>query len=96
MPNIVIYYHQQEDETVDNSIERINKIILYLETSHSIKGVFLDSYNDRNQLNELLNSPLKEIDILFTNLLFNDDFDSQLINQLSALENFIVKHLDEI
>lgn len=96
MPNIVIYYHQQKNDTVEESIKRVDKIIKSMETCHTVKGVFLDSYNERNQLNDLLNSPLKDIDILFTNHFFDDEFDSQLINQLAKAEQFDVEFLDEI
>jgi hypothetical protein len=95
MPKVVIYYRQQKYESVESSIEKVEAVINHLETSHTIIGVFLDSYNDRNQLNELLNSPMDKIDILYINQSFDDEFDSKLINLLSKAEQFSVKYIDE-
>ncbi|QBZ23979.1 hypothetical protein [Bacillus cereus] len=96
MSKTVLYYRQQKNESVENSIENVKKLIKNLETTHKILGVFLDSYNDQNQLNEMLNFPLQEIDLLYTNHCFDDEFDNQLINQLSKAEQFSVKYFDKI
>ncbi|ATH94645.1 hypothetical protein [Bacillus glycinifermentans] len=96
MTNIVIYYRRKKEESVEKSVENVNKLIQYFENFYTIKGIFLDDHDDRNQFNELLNFPLKEIDILYTNHYFDDEFDNQLINQLSKAEHFSVKYIDNI
>ncbi|MCY8491013.1 hypothetical protein [Bacillus atrophaeus] len=96
MKYIVIYYRRKKEESVEKSVENINKLINNFGTSHTIKGVFLDDHNDRNQFNELLNFPLKDIDILYTNHYFDDEFDYQLIKQISKAEQFNVKYIDKI
>lgn len=88
MVNAVIYYHQNQDERFEQAVENINKLIKQIETQHVIKGVFLDSFNERNELVELINSPLSEIDYLFLNKIIEDEFDKQLISELSKTEDF--------
>jgi len=97
MQKAVIYYRQKKNENEDSSIRNLKKIVKHLESiTYKIYGVYIDIHEDQHQLNELLNSPLKEIDILYTNHSFDDDFDNQLIKQLSKAEGFIVKYLDDL
>lgn len=90
--NIVIYYCLYNGESVTKSVESVNTLINQLETQHTIKGVYIDNFNESNQLHELLNSPLGEVDYFYLNKPLLDEFDSQLINQLSKAEHFKVKY----
>ena len=45
---------------------------------------------------ELLNSPLSEIDYIFTNKPIVNEFDKELIIQLSRTEKFEIRYFDEM
>ena len=93
---IGIYYRQEEYENIDKSVKKVKKIIEKVEKTHNIIGVFLDSFNDRTEFNELLNSPMNELDILYVNHFFEDEFDRELLFQLSKAEQFAVHYIEEI
>jgi DUF1009 family protein len=86
--NVVIYYNCGQGESIEKAVSRVNELIQYLETHHVIKGVFLDNFNDSNELMDLLNSPLTEIDIIYIDKPIDNEFDNELINQLSRTEQF--------
>lgn len=92
MVNIIIYYCLNENETNNQAIEEIQKLISKLENKHIIKGVFIDSYNERHELTELLNSCLSNIDFLYLNKKIIDEFDFQLITELARNENFKIEY----
>lgn len=88
MANVAIYYQQIDQETIDQAIERVGKFIKKIDTQHTVKGVFIDPLNGSNELLDLLNYPLGEIDIIFINKSFDNEFDQELIIQLSSTEHF--------
>jgi hypothetical protein len=96
MLKVGIYYRQKEYENVEKSVKTVKEILGQLEKTHRIIGVFLDSFNDRTELNELLNFPLNELDILYVNHSFDDEFDTELLIQLSKAEKFVVRYIEEL
>jgi len=94
--NVVIYYNSDRDESTEQAVHRVNKLIQQLETHHVILGVFLDTYNQSTELMELLNSPLSELDLIYTNKPIENEFDKELIFQLSKTERFEIQYFNEI
>lgn len=92
--NVVVYCKQKQNESTEATIERVNKLIQQLESYHKIKGVFLDSSEERTELNELLNFNLSSIDYMYIGSKIDDEFDSQLIKELSRTEQFEVIFFD--
>ena len=43
-----------------------------------------------------MDSPLEEIDYIYMNICINNEFDNELINQLSKTEHFEIKYFKEI
>ncbi|SOC08360.1 hypothetical protein SAMN05880501_10567 [Ureibacillus xyleni] len=93
---IAIYYQKSENEIAEMAINHINELIQLLETHHTVKGVFIDRYNESIELMELLNSPLSEIDYIYINKPIENDFDRALIQQLLRTEHFKIKYFNEI
>lgn len=96
MANVVIYYQKKEYEDTKQAIQDINKLIVKLEIHHVIKGVFVDDYKSRNYLTELFNSSLTIIDHIYIEKPLNDEFDNDLLSQLSHAEQFAIKYFHEI
>lgn len=94
--NVAIYYQKDENESSEHAILDIKRLIQLLETHHSIKGVFIDRNKESIQLMDLLSSPLSEIDFVYINNPINNEFDKELLNQLSRNENFKIKYFDDI
>lgn len=95
MANVVIYYRKDESETPEHAVSRVNELIEKLETHHTIFGVFIDRYNESNELMELLDSPLEEIDYIYMNECINNEFDKELISQLSSTLHFEIRFFNE-
>lgn len=93
MSNVVIYY-KKEQESTDQAVLRVNELIQCLETHHTIKGVFLENENESIELMDLLNSPLSEIDYIYMNKPVEDDFDKELLSQLSSREQFKIRYFE--
>lgn len=93
---IAIYYQKDESEAAEQAISQINELIRLLEVHHTIKGVFIDRHNESLELMELLNSPLSEIDYIYINKPIENDFDRELITQLSKNEHFKIRNYNEI
>ncbi|KMY44030.1 hypothetical protein AC622_07005 [Bacillus sp. FJAT-27916] len=96
MANVAIYYQKYEEQDTEQAVFKVNKLIKRLETLHVIKGVFLDNYNESSELLELLNSSLSDLDYLFLNKPLENEFDSQLFDQLSKTEKFEIKYFNEV
>lgn len=93
--NIAIYYQKNENESSEQVIILVKKLIQLLEVHHTIKGVFIDRNNESIELMDLINSRLTEIDYIYMNKPINNDFDKELINQLLLTEKFKIKFFDE-
>lgn len=96
MANVAIYYRERKKDSTETAIEYVNKLIEQLEVHHKIKGVFIDAYGGKNELNELLNSQLSHIDYIFIEESFDDEFDNKLLEELSKTEKFKIKYFSEI
>ena len=96
MIKTLIYYQSKKNENIDQIIEIINMKIKALEPSHVIKGVFIDGFEERKELNELLNVHLVSIDLLIVNKAVKDEFDRKLIIELARTEGFKIKLFSEI
>ncbi|MBL5833150.1 hypothetical protein [Niallia sp. RD1] len=94
--NVFIYYNSDQSESTEQAVHRVNELIHNLEIHHVILGVFLDFFNQSTELMELLNSPLSEIDYIFTNKPIVNEFDKELIIQLSRTEKFEIRYFDEM
>lgn len=93
---IAIYYKKSENEASEQAIALINELIHFLEVQHEIKGVFIDVHSESTEFIELINAPLSTIDCMYINKPIEDDFDRQLIEQLSKSENFELKYFNEV
>ncbi|MGD6813093.1 hypothetical protein [Sutcliffiella horikoshii] len=96
MVNTVIYYQKNKNESTEQAVSCVNKLIKQLEPLHIIKGVFLDSYVQSTELMELLNSPLDLIDYIYFNRPVENEFDKELITQLKRAEQFEIIYYDNI
>jgi len=96
MANVAIYYQRKEDESIDEAIKCVNMFIEKIQPLHIIKGVFMDNCGERSQLTDLIDAPLSEIDYIYMETPFNDEFDRQLISQLSRSDKFELKYFDEV
>lgn len=94
--NIAIYYQKSEKETSEDAVNRIDELIQVLEEQHTIKGVFIDRQVESNALMELLSTILSEIEFIYINRPFENEFDSELVHQLARTENFNIKYFYEI
>jgi hypothetical protein len=95
LANAAVYYQLTHEETIEQAIENVNKLIHCLESRYVIRGVFLDSFNERSELHELINSYIPKIDILYLNKPISDDFDHQLIYELARTDKFEIKYFFE-
>ncbi|WP_421085621.1 hypothetical protein ACN5XJ_26585 (plasmid) [Priestia sp. MF3] len=96
MIKTLIYYQSEKNENIDQIVEIINMRIKSLEPSHVIKGVFIDSFEERKELTELFNIHLINIDLLIVNKPVKDEFDRKLIIELARTEGFKIKLFSEI
>lgn len=94
MAKVVIYYKLNQTDLLEQVVFHVDKLIEQLESLHTIKGVFLDNYNESTELMELLNSPLSEIDFIYINKFIKDEFNNELISQLSRAEKFKIEYFD--
>lgn len=94
--NIVIYYQEKEHESTESAIKYINKVIEQVEEQYVIKGVFIDRFNRKDELTELIHSRLNELDFLLLEKPLEDDFDKQLFYQLAKTEKFKFIYFNEI
>lgn len=88
MTNVAIYYKMTSLQNTKEVIEEIQKKILTIEGV--IIGVYIDSYNDNENFNLVINEKLSSIDFLYINKFLEDDFDRQLINQLARANGFTI------
>ena len=79
MANVVIYYQQEENKTIEETIDHINNLIKTAELHHNIKRVFIDNLDSRNEFYELLNSNLENIDIILLEGRLTDEFDKKML-----------------
>lgn len=96
MANIAIYYQKDPQELAEQAIQSVNEVIPKLETIHTVKGVFIDLYNENFELFELLNSRLEDIDIIYMNREIQDDFIKELISQLRRYQQFELNYFKDI
>ncbi|MDG4655553.1 hypothetical protein P6P90_04785 [Ectobacillus antri] len=96
MENVVIYYQQKQNESTEKAIHYINTLIKKLENRFVIKGVYIDRFENRNEFVDLLQSPLSEIDYIYLEQEITDEFDKQMLNELSKAENFKIKYFHSI
>ncbi|MFS0658219.1 MULTISPECIES: hypothetical protein [Niallia] len=96
MANIVIYYNSNKGENTQQAVEQVNNIIHQLEKHHVISGVYIDNFDQSIELMDLLNSPLKRLDYIYINKPIKNEFDKELIYQLSKTEHFKLRYFNEI
>ncbi|MED3653984.1 hypothetical protein P4489_06530 [Heyndrickxia sporothermodurans] len=96
MANVAIYYQKNKEESTEQAVLHVNELIQQLETHHVIKGVFLDTFNQSIELMELLNSPLSELDYIYLNKPLENEFDNELINQLTRTEQFEIRYFNRV
>lgn len=96
MANVAIYYSSNYGENMEQAVLRINNLLTQLESTNVVLGVFIDTFNQSSELMELLSSPLSEIEYLYTNKPIINEFDKELLYQLSLREQFETKYFDEI
>jgi len=94
--NVAIYYQKNKEESTEQAVLHVNELIQQLETHHVIKGVFLDTFNQSIELMELLNSPLSELDYIYLNKPLENEFDNELINQLTRTEQFEIRYFNRV
>ena len=91
MAKVVIYYRKSVNEKNEQTVKRINKFIKSISSQHKIKGVFIDNYNESNAFLELVESQLNDIDVIYINQMINNEFEKELLNQLSNTDKFSIK-----
>ncbi|PLR75732.1 hypothetical protein CU633_19405 [Bacillus sp. V3-13] len=96
MENVIIYYQQKRNESTENAIIFIDSLIKNIKTRYNIKGVYIDNFENQNELLELLQSPLADIDYIYLDELPHDEFNWKLINQLARSEGFTIKFFSDI
>ncbi|UHA60910.1 hypothetical protein KDJ21_004180 [Metabacillus litoralis] len=96
MANVAIYYQKNKEESTEQAVLHVNELIQQLETHHVIKGIFLDTFNQSIELMELLNSPLSELDYIYLNKPLENEFDNELINQLTRTEKFEIRYFNRV
>jgi len=94
--NVAIYYQKNKEESTEQAVLHVNELIQQLETHHVIKGIFLDTFNQSIELMELLNSPLSELDYIYLNKPLENEFDNELINQLTRTEKFEIRYFNRV
>jgi hypothetical protein len=62
-----------------------------MEENHNIRGVFLETFNDRSELANLINSNLAKIDLLYLNNPIADEFYHRLLHEISRTEGFTIE-----
>lgn len=88
MTNVAIYYKMASLQDSKEVIKEIQKKISTIDGI--IIGVYIDSYNENENFNLVVNEKLSSIDILYINKFLEDDFEQQLINQLARANGFKV------
>lgn len=94
MKNLLIYYQQPPQENIESSISFIDRLIKKNCTHYNIKGVFIDSYKEKDKFLELIQSPLDDINSIMLIGEITDEFDNQLLKELAKVDNFeILQHI---
>jgi hypothetical protein len=88
---VVIYYRKSVNEKNEQTVKRINKFIQSISSQHKIKGVLIDNYSESNAFLELVESQLNDIDVIYINQMINNEFEKELLNQLSNTDKFSIK-----
>ena len=88
MANVVIYYQLEKGEETTFAVNKVTNIIKRLEKKHTIYGVFLEEYDNSFQFYELLEISLSKIDYVYLNKPLKNEFDLDILNQLSKNEKF--------
>lgn len=89
MKNALIYHRSKKYETNEDSITYVKNLIKQLKQHYVIRGVFVDSYNDRSEFYNLINGSLGSIDVVFINNSLIDEFDRKLLDELARAEGII-------
>ncbi|XKH52000.1 hypothetical protein LG275_13770 (plasmid) [Chryseomicrobium palamuruense] len=96
MQNALIYYRQEKEEDIQNAIDYVNEVINKIEKNSLIKGVFVDSYNERTEFDNLINNSLDNIDLIYLNIDILDEFDENLLNQIARADRIQTKNIYEV
>lgn len=91
MANVAIYYQLNEHEESINAITSITYIVKSLETYYTIVGVFVDSVNESIRLMDLFDMNLSTISKLIINKYPVNEFDQEMLYQLSKSEKFKIE-----
>jgi hypothetical protein len=84
-----VYFKELEHSTDRQTIKSVKGITKQLDTTYTIKGVFIDKHGERSAFEELLSTSLSQIDCLYvTNL--DDEFDIKLLTELARVDKFRV------
>lgn len=94
MQKAVIYYQLEPSLEMQRAIEHINSLIEKIEDE--IIGVFVELPNTDESLLNMINHDLSVISCLYINKMPNDEFNQQLLKELSRQEGFAVKYLHEL
>lgn len=81
-------------ENSGKAVENIEEIIKKL--NGNLKGVYIDSYNSSDNFSALTSEDLNSLDVLYMNQEPKNDFDAQLIKELSKAADFKINYFHEL
>lgn len=86
MTNVAIYYKMSSIQQSQKVIKEIKEKILDIDAV--IVGVYVDNFDEDTNFNQMIAYNLSNIDYLYINKPLSDDFDRQLIKELSRANHF--------
>ncbi|WBL15117.1 hypothetical protein [Sutcliffiella sp. NC1] len=92
MEHAVVYLRQRKGETTESLLSSADIYLSNVKNNYLIKDIIFDSFMDRSQLDNFINTITKGFDVLIVDHYFEDEFDLNMINEISRIENFRIKY----
>lgn len=94
MSSVAIYYKMDAEQNSDEVIKKIERIIQQID--EGVAGVYIDAYNQFDELINLISTDLSVINTLYLNKELEHDFDRKIINELARSQRFSIVYFHEI
>lgn len=92
--NVAIYYKMSSGQSQNEVVSEVEELIKEIDSE--ILGVYIDLGDTAENFFSLIEEELSNIDYLYINNRFEDDFTHQLINELARNANFKIIYFKDL
>lgn len=94
MANVAIYYSMSQQETSEDIVEKIETLIEQIDDK--ILGVYIDPFGSSENFNKLISEDINKLNTIYLNKKLDDEFNGQMIYELSKISNFQILYFSDI